>query len=264
MLLIALGLLVGAVMGLTGAGGGILAVPALMFALNSPLARVAPVALLAVAVSAAIGAWGGWRQGLVRYRAAALMSLLGVPFTALGVRLGAALTARQGAWLFVMLMLYIGSRQAYRLATQQAPQAEDLSQRPLDARTGRIIWSPKSTAVVAAIGASTGLATGLLGVGGGFIIVPLLQRFSNISLHGIIATALMVIALVSGGGALMALAHGAVMPPSIALPFVGAATVGMLVGRRTVKFLSPRLLQAGFTVLIFAVACAVAIGSLAK
>ncbi|MDE2598498.1 MAG: sulfite exporter TauE/SafE family protein [Rhodocyclaceae bacterium] len=264
MLLVSLGLLVGAVMGLTGAGGGILAVPALMFALDSPLAQVTPLALLAVAVSAAIGAWGGWRQGLVRYRAAALMSLLGVPFTALGVRLGAALSARQGAWLFVVLMLYIGGRQAYRLVRGQPTPAETLSQRPLDARSGRIVWSWRSGAVVAAIGAGTGLTTGLLGVGGGFIIVPLLQRFSNISIHGIVATALMVIALVSGGGALMALSHGAPLPPSIALPFVGAATLGMLAGRMWVRFLSPRVLQASFTVLVFVVACAVAVGSLTQ
>lgn len=264
MLLAFLGLLVGAVMGLTGAGGGILAVPALMLALDSRLAQVTPIALLAVAVSSGIGAWSGWRQGLVRYRAAALMSLLGVPFTALGVRLGAALTARQGAWLFVVLMLYIGGRQTYRLVTEHQPEADDLSRRPLDARSGRIVWSLKSGSVVAAIGACTGLTSGLLGVGGGFIIVPLLQRFSNISIHGIIATALLVIALVSGGGALMALAHGAALPPSITLPFVGAATLGMLAGRRAVRLLSPRLLQSGFTLLIFIVAVAVAFDSLAK
>lgn len=264
MLLTFLGLLVGAVMGLTGAGGGILAVPALMFALDSSLAQVTPVALLAVAVSAGIGAWVGWRQGLVRYRAAALMSLLGVPFTALGVRLGATLSARQGAWLFLALMLYIGVRQMYRLLTRQETPLEDLSRRPLDARTGRIVWSPTSTVVVAAIGACTGLTTGLLGVGGGFIIVPLLQRFSNIAMNGIVATALMVIALVSGGGALMAFAHGAELQPSVAVPFVGAATLGMLAGRRVVKFLSPRLLQTGFTVLVFAVAFVVAFDLLAK
>jgi uncharacterized membrane protein YfcA len=256
MLLATLGLLIGAVMGLTGAGGGILAVPALMLALDQPLADVAPVALLAVAVSAAIGAWGGLRDRLVRYRAAMLMSIAGIPFTALGVRLGALLEARQRIWLFVALMLYVGVRQLRSLAAEQLPLTREGSWRPLDACTGRIAWSWTSAMTVAAIGACTGLATGLLGVGGGFIIVPLLQRFSNVSIQGIIATALMVIALVSGGGVLIAVAHGARLPLSVALPFVGSATVGMFAGRQMAKLLSPRLLQSGFSALVFAVALA--------
>jgi uncharacterized membrane protein YfcA len=263
MLLIVLGLLVGMVMGLTGAGGGILAVPALMFALDGALTEVAPIALLAVATSAAIGAWGGWRQGLVRYRAAALMAVVGVPFTALGVRLATLLEPRQLAWMFVAVLLYVGIRQARRLVAEQLPLSES-QWRPLDASSGRIAWSHESGAVVASIGACIGMASGLLGVGGGFIMVPLLQRFSNMSIQSIVATALMVIALVSGGGALMALAQGAAMPPSIALSFVGAATLGMLAARRVAKFLPARLMQIGFSVLVFAVAGAVALDTLAK
>ncbi|MCP6726012.1 TSUP family transporter, partial [Klebsiella pneumoniae] len=62
-----LGALVGAVLGLTGAGGGILAVPALMASQGWSVQQAAPVALLAVAAGAALGAWEGWRRGEVRY-----------------------------------------------------------------------------------------------------------------------------------------------------------------------------------------------------
>ena len=252
-MLIMLGLLVGAVMGLTGAGGGILAVPALMLALDMPLAEVVPLALLAVAVSAAIGAWGSWREGLVRYRAALLMALAGIPFTALGISLGAAMDARLRSWLFVGLLAYVGIRHWRRLVAEQLPLTTISLWQPLEARSGRIAWSWTSGAVVTAIGASTGLVTGLLGVGGGFIIVPLLQRFSNVSVQGIIATALMVIALVSGVGAWMALAHGEPLPLALSLYFVGACTVGMLAGRRMAKCMSPQHLQSGFAVLVFCV-----------
>lgn len=82
-----LGSLVGAVLGLTGAGGGILAVPALVVGMGLPMQQATPVALIAVAGSAAIGALEGFRQGLVRYRAALLMAVAGVPLTSLGVKL---------------------------------------------------------------------------------------------------------------------------------------------------------------------------------
>ena len=254
-LLLGLGLLIGAAMGLTGAGGGILAVPALMLALDRPLAEIAPLALLTVAVSASAGVWDALREGLVRYRAALLMAIAGVPFTALGVRLGALLDGPLRDGLFIGLMLYVGVRQWRRRSAEQLPLACEF-RRPLDASAGRIAWSWTNGALVAAIGACTGLTAGLLGVGGGFIIVPLLQRFSNISTQGIIATALMVIALVSGGGVWVALAHGATLSPAIALPFVGAALAGMLAGRRVANRLPASVLQGGFAVLIFAVALA--------
>ncbi|WP_042978429.1 sulfite exporter TauE/SafE family protein, partial [Burkholderia sp. AU4i] len=89
-----LGGFVGAVLGLTGAGGGILAVPALVVGMSWPMQQATPVALVAVAGSAALGALEGFRRGLVRYRAALLMAVAGVPLTTLGVRLAHVLPQR--------------------------------------------------------------------------------------------------------------------------------------------------------------------------
>ncbi|EDS3845662.1 TSUP family transporter [Salmonella enterica] len=49
------GLIIGVLMGLTGAGGGILAVPALMFILDLPITKASPLALIAVSTAAVIG-----------------------------------------------------------------------------------------------------------------------------------------------------------------------------------------------------------------
>ena len=57
-----LGSLVGLVLGLTGAGGGILAVPLLVFGLNLPMNMAAPVGLIAVGLAAGIGAALGLRE----------------------------------------------------------------------------------------------------------------------------------------------------------------------------------------------------------
>jgi hypothetical protein len=67
---VALGLLVGVVMGLTGAGGGILAVPMLVFGLDLTVSLAGPVGLLAVGTAAAVGAVVGLRARIGRYRAA--------------------------------------------------------------------------------------------------------------------------------------------------------------------------------------------------
>ncbi|MFZ2990335.1 TSUP family transporter, partial [Ideonella sp.] len=82
-----LGAIVGLVMAMTGAGGGVLAVPLLVFGLNLSVAQAAPLSLMAVGTAAATGALLGLREGIVRYRAASLIGAL------------AMLTAPLGVWL---------------------------------------------------------------------------------------------------------------------------------------------------------------------
>jgi uncharacterized membrane protein YfcA len=69
-----------------------------------------------------------------------------------------------------------------------------------------------------------------LGVGGGFIIVPTLHSISNLESKMIVATSLAVISLVSMVSAFSYAGNGVILWP-IALPFVGATLVGMLLGR---------------------------------
>ncbi len=64
----ALGLLVGFLLALTGAGGAILSVPLLVFGVGLGLAEAAPIALLAVCMSAAVGALLGLRERVVATR----------------------------------------------------------------------------------------------------------------------------------------------------------------------------------------------------
>ncbi|MGH8454857.1 MAG: TSUP family transporter [Nevskiales bacterium] len=72
---IALGLIVGLVLGLTGAGGSIIAVPLLMWGLDWTLLQAAPVALIAVTTASSFGTVVAWDVTYIRYRAALLMAL---------------------------------------------------------------------------------------------------------------------------------------------------------------------------------------------
>lgn len=252
-----LGLLIGVVLSLTGAGGGILAVPALVFGMGWTMQQAAPVALIAVAGGAAVGAVEGLRKRLVRWRAALLMALAAFPCTFLGVHTAHQLPQRWLIGLFAVVMLLVAVR-LLRGAQRDAESSMALAR--IDQKTGRIHWTWPTAALIAAIGAVTGFMTGLLGVGGGFVIVPLLRRYSGVSMHGIIATSLMVIAAVSSGGVAIALLHGAVLPLPATAWFAGATTAGMLLGRQLVKTLSARQVQYGFALVLALVAC----GLLAK
>ena len=97
----------------------------------------------------------------------------------------------------------------------------------------------------------TGLMTGLLGVGGGFLIVPLMRRFTHLAVPGIVATSLFVIALVGSGGVVNAVLAGAELPMVETSSFIGAMIGGMLMGRRVSRRLQPWQVQRGFAFLLF-------------
>ncbi|XOT96566.1 sulfite exporter TauE/SafE family protein, partial [Alcaligenes pakistanensis] len=123
----------------------------------------------------------------------------------------------------------------------------------LNPETGRLRWTPVGTVTLASIGAVAGLFSGMLGVGGGFLIVPALKRFSDLSMHSIVATSLMLIALISLSASAMSLAHGAVIPLS-GWVFVAAAMGGMVIGRQLAPHIPPVRLQQGFSILTAVVA----------
>jgi uncharacterized membrane protein YfcA len=135
-------------------------------------------------------------------------------------------------------------------------ESESTRIRRIQLNTGRIIWNTTSFITLSLIGVLTGLTTGLLGVGGGFIIIPALLRCSNITLNGIVATSLMVIALVSSGAIISAWATGHIDLSTTAGLFIVGAMIGMLLGRVLAQQLPKQLVLRLLSVLILAVSLA--------
>jgi len=253
-LVLVLGIFIGAIMGLTGAGGGILAVPVLVAGMHWTMQQSAPVALIAVAAGAAVGAIDGFKHGLVRYKAAMLMAVCGIPMTRLGQYWAHLLPQFLLMGGFALLMLAVSWR-FYKQSKQTNINLEENALRLafISNETGKFIWTPVAALVLAAIGLLTGLMTGLLGVGGGFLIVPLMRRFTHLALPGIVATSLFVITLVGSGGVVNALLAGAELPVVETISFVGAMISGMLIGRRVSRKLQAWQVQRGFALLLFCI-----------
>ncbi|MDX8379011.1 MAG: sulfite exporter TauE/SafE family protein [Gallionella sp.] len=254
MIALFLGVLIGLTLALTGAGGGILAVPALTIGLGWSMTQASPIALLTVASAAAIGMVSGLKEGLVRFRAALLISFAGIIAAPFGQRLAHILPERGLIGLFACVMLIV----AIRLFLNAHPAASDIIQTNktclINEKTGRINWNGIVFLKLCFIGLLSGLMTGLLGVGGGFIIVPALMRCSNISMNAIVATSLMVIALISSSAVIAA--YTTVTWSEPAFLFIGGAVIGMLIGRQFSGKIPAAYMQRGFAVLVTGVAFA--------
>lgn len=249
-----LGILVGAVLGLTGAGGGILAVPALVAGMGWSMQQAAPVALIAVASSAALGALAAHRKRQVRYRAATVMVLSGVIFTSAGLYVAQVLPQRWLLALFALVMLFVAVRLFVQSRNRGQVEAAGKSPVCINPIDERFQWRSASTWILfISLGSLTGFMTGLLGVGGGFIVVPVMRRYTNASIHVIVGTSLMVVALIASGGVISALAHGAQLPMPATAMFALATAIGMLLGRKLAGQISDRQIQRGFSLTLLLV-----------
>jgi uncharacterized membrane protein YfcA len=237
-------LVVGIALGLLGAGGSMLTIPILVYVVGEPKKLAILQSLAIVGIIAATSVLMPACRRLVDWRSALLLLVPGVLGATLGGALAAVLPAEVQMLLFAALAFAAASRMFSRAA-------------PVQRESPRPAWQP----ILAGIG--LGLATGLVGVGGGFLIVPVLVLLLGLPMHRAVASSLVVIAGNCAIGfakqwwALGPLDEG--LRLGVIALFAGAGVAGSVLGTT----LAPRLPQRGLRVAFGCVLLLVATGMLA-
>lgn len=242
-----LGMIVGLILALTGAGGGILSIPLLVLILHLPMQVASPIGLLAVGLASGIGALMGLHQGIVRYRAALLMGFSGMLAAPIGLVISHYIPNPPLLSAFSLVLLYIAIR-TFRQSSNVVRKPDQVACALLQDDV-HLNWTLRCVRAIAGTGFISGLLSGLIGVGGGFVIIPSLIRHSQLDIRHIQATSLAVITLVSISGVSAAAMHGAVAW-SIAIPFAAGSVVGLFIGRRWANAMSPHAMKNLFACLL--------------
>jgi uncharacterized protein len=236
----ALAVLIGVALGMLGGGGSILTVPVFVYVMGfDPKAAIA-MSLPVVGTTSLVGALGHWGAGNLDRRAVAVFG----PLAMVGAVGGARLATRVSG-TFQLVLLGVVMLAAGVLMLRDRGPAEDTPTPP----TGG--W-PRH-AILAVSGLGVGILTGLVGVGGGFLIVPALVLLAGVPMRRAIGTSLLVISL----STMTALAahHGqARIAWRVVALFTALAVVGTLVGTRAGRRVPARQLRRAFGVLVLALA----------
>jgi uncharacterized membrane protein YfcA len=229
------GFAAGVLAGMFGVGGGIVSTPAI-----SAIYGVAPVVAVATPLpvifpTAIVGAETYRRSGQIDLRAAAWISIFG----AFAAAAGAALTGIVNGHLLLIVT-------AVLLAWQAVEVARGATVREAAARREATVWG------YAGIGLVAGLASGLLGIGGGIVIVPMLAGWLGMPLKRALGTSLAaIVAIVVPGAAVhAALGH---IDWGIALVLALGSVAGARIGARIAlgaRERTLRLLVGGFLGLV--------------
>ena len=249
---VALALVVGAIMGLAGAGGSILTVPILVYVVGIDAVTATAYSLFVVGVTSAVGAASYWRRGQVNVRAAVAFSIpsLVVVFLtrsllvpAIPAHLGTVggLAITKDLFILVLFALIMGlaaltmiAKPRYRLSLAETAGPRDGSGAHNVPRAGAESGAPVKVSIpLAALeGTVIGVFTGVVGAGGGFAIVPALVVLSRLPMRIAVGTSLTIIAAKSLAGFAGDVALQGTFDWGLLLAFTALAVVGILVGSR--------------------------------
>lgn len=267
-----LGLLVGVIIGALGGGGSILTVPLLVFALGLSAPEATSASLVIVGITAVVASVSHARSGHTRWKTGLLLAAAGVPASILGTRLNRLVEENVLLLTFAAVMLVTATGMLLRSGHQHdehphagGPSDEATRRAGGDGDTATSVRLPDTTPATGrrvalrliAAGLLIGFLTGFLGVGGGFVAVPVLVIALSLPMPAAVGTSLLVIAL-NSGVALAARAGQDTFAWDVIVPFTLTAVAGSLLGKRVGDRVNATALTRGFAALLVLVALYVA------
>jgi uncharacterized membrane protein YfcA len=179
---LALAAVIGLSLGLLGGGGSILTVPVLVYVLGFAAKPAIAMSLPVVGVTSLVGTGMHWRLGNVHLRSALTFGVLAMIGSFAGARLSA----------FVSGTVQLAMLGAVMLAAAVAMLR--------GTRTPESTAAPPRSALMLPVALGVGMLTGLVGIGGGFLVVPALVLLARVPMRHAVGTSLLVIAMNSASG----------------------------------------------------------------
>ncbi len=241
-----LALLVGLSLGLLGGGGSILTVPIFVYVLGFAAKPAIAMSLPVVGVTSLVGALGHWRAGNVNMKAALMFGVVAMAGAYSGARLAVFVSGTVQLTLLAFVML-AAAGSMFRSGRSRNGRVEASAQNADEEGEGE--KRAMSPGLVLAVGLGVGLLTGLVGIGGGFLVVPALVVLGKLPIKQAIGTSLVVIAMNSLSGFLGYFGQVSIPWGFVAL-FTAVAVAGILVGTYLVRFVSQGALKQAFAVFL--------------
>jgi uncharacterized protein len=262
----ALGSVAGLLGTLLGLGGGVFLVPFLVLVMGMPFQAAAAISLTTViATSSAVSAATAGRR-MINLRLGMLLEVATASGGLLGGITAQMLPPATLRVLFAGIAVLAGAVTLARLRHSNVIAQADadpgtLGGRYHDERLGRTVtYRFKRLPLALAASFVAGNVSSLLGVGGGFIKVPVLNAWCGVPLRAAAATSAFMIGVTATAGAVIYYGHGVLVPGLAAAAVVGVQ-VGSFLGMRASARIDSRWLRLLLAMVLFVVAIVMYVGA---
>lgn len=251
----AIGFVSGVLSGMFGIGGGIVTTPAIRLLLDVPALVAVGTPLAAILPSAITGSVQYAKSGLSDVRSGITMGLAGSAAAVLGAWLtrlvggSFVLLATAALILYTAVDVVLQAIRPPRIELQAAEESDAVN--PPPPGTLGLTRRPATSGLIV-LGAVTGLYSGFLGLGGGFILVPMLSRWLGFPVKAAIGTSLVTISILAVPGIIMHAALGNI-DWLIALGLTLGVIPGALVGAHITLGATDRTVRFAFAALLVTV-----------
>jgi len=262
---VAVGLASGVLSGAFGIGGGLVTTPAIRLLLGFPALIAVGTPLPVIVPGALTGALAYRRRGLADVRAGLVMGLVG----SIG-SVGGALLSQKAGGTIVLLATAALIAWASGDMLLQGRRAVPAGPAPGEGESDETLAHAVSTVPegrarlvrLALIGTVAGVYSGFLGLGGGFVLVPALTRFTGMPLKRAIGTSLVTVAVLAVPGTVAHSLPGHVDWTLAPLPAVRVVP-GAVLGARLTERASDRAVRLAFALLLAVVGVWLAVSEIA-
>ena len=274
--IVGLGALVGFLSGMFGVGGGFLTTPLLIFYGIPPAIAVASSATQITGASVS-GALAYWRRGGVDVKMGGVLVAGGIAGAVLGSLLFQLLQSLGQIdvtinIIYVLLLGTVGGLMLREAAGELRQQAQG-TQRPRRLHPHNIVFASlpgrmrfyKSGLYISPLapfllGLVTGILTVIMGIGGGFIIVPAMIYLLGMSTGVVVGTSLFQIVFVTAATTMLHAVQSQTVDIVLALLLLSGGVVGAQLGVRAAQKVAPERLRLALALLVLGVAVRVAVG----
>ncbi len=239
---IPLGVAIGLAFGALGGGGSVLTIPVLVYVLGESVHSATTASLVVVATAALAGGLEHTRGGRVCWRH---VGAFAGPAVA-GILVGTLANQKVGASLLLALFAPVMLVGAW--ATWHKADDHDGGEDP--ARACPDLCKRRD----ALAGVAVGLLTGFFGIGGGFVVVPMLVIALGFTMRSAVGTSLVIVCVVSLVALAAHLAAGNSLDPGVTAAMAAACAAGAVAGGHLAVRFSHEALARGFAVLVTGVA----------
>lgn len=245
---LALAALVGVSLGLLGGGGSILTVPILTYVLGMDPREAIAASLFIVGVTSLVGMISHARSGRVRWRTGLIFGLAGMAGAFAGGLLGGYIPGAVLMVLFAVMMIVTATAmiRGRRKTKAAQPSGEQPGSEPAG---GEPAEHKPALLRILLDGFGVGIATGLVGAGGGFLVVPALNLLGGLPMAIAVGTSLLVIAMKSFAGLGGYLLSVQVQWP-IVLAVTGIAILGSFAGVALAGRIPEKALRKAFGIFV--------------
>ena len=241
--ILALGLVVGTLVGLLGIGGGVVLVPAMVYLLHYDQHLAQGTSLFILLPPIGLGALQGyWKNGQVDLRAGVYCAIGFLLGGYVGGRIAVPMNSHHLQSVFGFFLM-LSAVLLWRKTNPSAASAGAAGQ-PTSSNLGR-------TAGILLVAALCGVAAGMVGIGGGVLLVPLLGLLFGFDQHRAQGTSLVALIPPTGLLAFLAYAKAGYVDWQAGVLLIPGVFLGGILGAKIARRLNPRRMRQAFAGLMF-------------